>query len=83
MMARLMASDIAPPAAEDAPIIARIAKIGILPGQKFDIAKLSPDAQAALADVGKVASAKSSPSRRNPATAEWLARSGGGGAYGT
>ena len=36
-----------PPAAEDAPIVARMAKIGIVPGQDFDIGKLAPaDAQA-------------------------------------
>ncbi len=33
MLTRLMGSDIAPPAAEDAPIIARLARIGIVPGQ--------------------------------------------------
>ena len=57
MMARLM-GDAAPPAPEDAPIIARIAKIGLVPGATFDITKLSPEAQAALKDVGKEASAK-------------------------
>ena len=39
MMTRLM-GDAAPPAPEDAPIIARMAKIGIVPGQKFDITRL-------------------------------------------
>ena len=31
-----------PPAAEDAPILAKLAKIGIVPGQPFDPAKLDP-----------------------------------------
>ena len=41
-----------PPAAADAPILAKLAKIGIVPGQDFDASKL--DAKAA-ADVPKVA----------------------------
>ena len=31
-----------PPAAEDAPMLAKLAKIGIVPGQPFDAAKLDP-----------------------------------------
>jgi hypothetical protein len=31
-----------PPAAEDAPMLAKLAKIGIVPGQSFDAAKLAP-----------------------------------------
>ena len=31
-----------PPAAEDAPMVAKLAKIGIVPGQDFDAAKLDP-----------------------------------------
>jgi hypothetical protein len=68
MLTRLMGSDIAPPAPEDAPIIARLAKIGIVPGQKFDITKLSPDAQAALKDVGKEAFAKISAAQSTSGT---------------
>ncbi|MGH9484081.1 MAG: DUF1254 domain-containing protein [Terriglobales bacterium] len=49
-MARLMGS-IAPPAREDAPMLARMARIGIVPGQKFDPAKLSPAMQASLKDL--------------------------------
>ncbi len=41
MMARLMGGA-APPAPEDAPILARMAKIGLVPGQPFDMAKLDP-----------------------------------------
>ena len=54
MMARLMGSA-APPAPEDAPMLARMAKIGLVPGQPFDMAKLPPAVQAALKDLGKAA----------------------------
>jgi hypothetical protein len=57
LMAELMKDN--PPTAEDAPIVARMAKIGIVPGQPFDLTKLSPAAQQALkavpnAAVGKI-----------------------------
>ena len=32
----------APPAPEDAPMLARMAKIGLVPGQPFDMAQLDP-----------------------------------------
>jgi hypothetical protein len=54
MMARLMGGA-APPAIEDAPIVARMAKIGLVPGQPFDMGKLEPGVQDALKDLGKVA----------------------------
>jgi hypothetical protein len=54
MMAKLMAGA-APPAAEDGPILARIAKIGMVPGQPFDMAKLDPAVQAALKDIPQTA----------------------------
>jgi hypothetical protein len=57
MMTRLM-GDAAPPAPEDAPIITRMAKIGIVPGQKFDITKLDSATQTALGNVPKAATAK-------------------------
>ncbi len=56
LMAQLMKNN--PPAAEDAPMMARIAKIGIVPGQPFDLTKLSPDAQQALKAVPKAAGGK-------------------------
>ena len=56
LMAQLMKDN--PPAAADAPIIARIAKIGIVPGQPFDLTKLAPEAQQALKEVPKVAAGK-------------------------
>ena len=40
---------------QDAPIVAEMAKIGLVPGKPFDLSKLSSADQAALADVGKVA----------------------------
>jgi len=54
LMAKLMGGD-APPAKEDAPILARMAKIGIVPGQPFDMTKLDPAVQAALKDLPKAA----------------------------
>ena len=54
MLARLMGGA-APPAPADAPMLARMAKIGLVPGKPFDITKLSPAAQASLKDLGKVA----------------------------
>lgn len=83
MLTRLM-GDAAPPAAEDAPIIARLARIGIVPGQTFDITKLSPDAQAALKDVGKEASAKIFAAQSTSGTEQngWHIP-GAAGAYGT
>src|SRR5262245_52761212 len=52
MMAELMGTA-APPAPQDAPILSRMAKIGLVPGQPFELAKLDPAVQAALADLGK------------------------------
>ena len=54
MMARLMGGA-APPVAEDAPMLTRMAKIGLVPGQKFDMTKLDPAMQTALKDLGKAA----------------------------
>jgi len=54
MMATLMCKD-APPDAVDAPLLARMATIGIAPCQTFDITKLDPAVQAALKDVPQTA----------------------------
>lgn len=43
----------APPASEDAPLLARMSKIGLIPGQPFDINKFDSDVQAGLNKVGK------------------------------
>jgi hypothetical protein len=50
MMARLMCKD-APPAAEDAPILAEMAKIGITACKDFALSSLDPAVQAALKDL--------------------------------
>jgi hypothetical protein len=42
-----------PPAKEDSPILARMAQIGIVPGQDFDITKLDPAVAQGLQDVPK------------------------------
>jgi hypothetical protein len=54
MMARLMGGA-APPAPDDAPMLARMAAIGIVPGQPFDISKLDPAVQDALKNLGGIA----------------------------
>ena len=54
MMAKLMGGA-APPAAADAPMLARMARIGIVPGQPFDMSKLDPAVQAALSDIPQTA----------------------------
>jgi hypothetical protein len=56
LLAQLMKSN--PPAAEDVSIITRIAKLGIVPGEPFDLNKLSPDAQHALNAVPKDAAGR-------------------------
>jgi hypothetical protein len=50
LMAKLMGGA-APPAAEDAPILANMAKIGIVPGKPFEMSKLDSAVQAALKDI--------------------------------
>ena len=47
-----------PPTAEDAPMVAKLAKIGIVPGQDFDASKLEPSTLAAIAKVPKTAQDK-------------------------
>ena len=54
LLAKLMGST-APPRPKDAPILARLAKIGIVPGQPFDQSKLDPPVQAALKDIPQTA----------------------------
>lgn len=44
-----------PPAAEDAPMVAKLAKIGIVPGQGFDAAKLEPAVAKGMAQAPKPA----------------------------
>ena len=47
-----------PPAAEDAPMVARLAKIGIVPGQSFDASKLDPAVAKGIAQAPKPAQDK-------------------------
>jgi hypothetical protein len=42
-----------PPAADDAPMVAKMAKIGIVPGQDFDATKLEPAVAKGIADAPK------------------------------
>ena len=50
LMNQLMVNS-APPAAIDAPMLKRIAKIGVAPGKAFDLKAFSPEVQAALQGV--------------------------------
>jgi hypothetical protein len=56
LLAKLMKDN--PPTAEDAAMVAELARLGIVPGEAFDINKLSPEAAAALQDVPKAAIGK-------------------------
>jgi hypothetical protein len=47
-----------PPAAADAPIVARMARIGLVPGQDFELSKLEPSTAQALEGVPKIAQGK-------------------------
>jgi hypothetical protein len=54
MLAKLMGGT-APPASVDTPMLARMAKIGLIPGQPFDISKLSTATQTALKTLPETA----------------------------
>ena len=56
LLAELMKTN--PPAPEDAPMIANMAQIGIVPGQGFDIAKLDPAIAKGLEGAPKAAQEK-------------------------
>ncbi len=47
-----------PPTPEDASMVAKLAKIGIVPGQDFDVSKLEPAVAKGLSDVPKPAQQK-------------------------
>jgi hypothetical protein len=53
LLAKLMKEN--PPAQQDAPMIAKMAKIGIVPGQDFDLSKLDPAVAKGLQGVPKAA----------------------------
>jgi hypothetical protein len=69
---------------QDAPIVAEMAKIGLVPGKPFDLSKLPPADQTALADVAKTASAQMEGQEKtgNKVVNGWLLTSGTG-EYGT
>jgi hypothetical protein len=52
LLAALMKDN--PPAATDAPILAKMARLGIVPGKNFDPSKLDPAVAKALGDVPKL-----------------------------
>jgi hypothetical protein len=56
LLAKLMKDN--PPTADDAPMVARMARIGLVPGQPFDASKLGPDVANALQSVPKDTAAK-------------------------
>jgi hypothetical protein len=47
-----------PPAADDAPMVARLATLGIVPGQDFDVSKLEPAVAKGIAEAPKPAQEK-------------------------
>jgi hypothetical protein len=54
MMAELLGG-VAPPPEADATILAEMAKLGIVPGRKFEMFSLDPAVQTAIKDVPQVA----------------------------
>jgi hypothetical protein len=56
LAAELMKSN--PPSAEDAPMVAKLAKIGIVPGKDFDASKLEPAVAKGIAAASKPAQEK-------------------------
>ncbi len=56
LLAKLMKDN--PPNAADKPMLAKLAKLGIVPGQPFDSSKLGPVAKKALPEVPKIANEK-------------------------
>jgi hypothetical protein len=64
MMAKLMGGA-TPPPAEDKPMLEKMAKIGIVPGQPFEISKLDPEVQAALKDIPQTALKKIEANKEN------------------
>ena len=69
---------------QDASIVAEMATIGLIPGKPFDLSKLPPAVQSALADVEKEASSKIEGQLKtgNKVVNGWLLTSGTGD-YGT
>jgi hypothetical protein len=83
LLAKLMGGA-APPAKEDAPILAKMAKIGIVPGQPFDMRKLDKSVQESLKNVPSEALKQIEAQKESLGKVEngWLITKGLGG-YGT
>jgi hypothetical protein len=81
LLAQLMKDN--PPAAEDAPMVAKMAKIGIVPGQDFDISKLDPAVQKGLQNAPKAGFEKIMAEFKNLAPVSGWAYSTKLGVYGT
>ncbi len=84
LLAALMKDN--PPAAEDAPMIAKMAKIGVVPGQDFDMGKLDPAVTKALQGVPKAAQEKIMSQMQAGGSVNvngWSYRTKGIGTYGT
>jgi hypothetical protein len=64
LLAKLMKDN--PPTADDAPMVARMARIGLVPGQPFDASKLGPDVSNALQSVPKDTAAKARQRHEDP-----------------
>lgn len=69
---------------QDATIVSEMATIGLAPGQTFDMSKLSPEVQKALATVGKTAFPKIAAMQKNAGKVinGWVVP-GAAGTYGT
>lgn len=82
-LAQLMCK-IAPPPADDAPMLAKMAKIGLEPCKDFDLTALEPDVAKALEDLPKQALAKISDNQKalGVTMGDWTVTKGVG-AYGT
>jgi hypothetical protein len=68
LLATLMKNN--PPAAEDAPILAKMAKIGLVPGKEFDAGQLDPAVAKEIAGVPQSAFAKIMGHFKSAGTAE-------------
>jgi hypothetical protein len=84
LLAALMKDN--PPAADDAPMVAKLAKIGIVPGQEFDMSKLDPAVAKVLQAVPKAAQEKIMSQMQAGGSVNvngWSYRTEGIGIYGT
>ncbi len=82
LLARLMKTN--PPTAQDAPIVARMAKIGLVPGQDFDPGKLGLVDREAIKTVPKLARLEMGLMlKRSPTNNGWLYFTKGVGDFGT